>query len=72
MEGGYIPIPAGYEEFQQIPGTGMPKWCGGGRVGWVGGTEKPRLPHPRARTVNDSIDENGEAGSYISMTSACL
>lgn len=41
-------------------------------MGWVGATEKARLPHPRTRTVNDSIDENGDAGSYISVTSACL
>lgn len=38
VEWGYIPIPAGSEEFEQIPGTSMPKW---GVEGGHGGMRNP-------------------------------
>lgn len=45
-----MPIPTGCEEFVQIPGTGMPKWGGGG--GGVG--------HRGMRRQGSLIQEDGQ------------
>lgn len=72
---GYIPIPTGCEEFEQIPGTGMSKDGWGGMV-----AREAQAPSYKDTDRYDSIGGNvkprmnihGRKKSFGKVTSVCL